>query len=164
MPDEISVLFVCLGNICRSPMAEGIFRHVVDEVGMADRFRVDSAGTGDWHVGESPDARAVRTAGRHGVALGGHARQIQAEDFRRFDYILALDRENLEELTRIRSRAGGDAALYLLREFDPEGGPGAEVSDPYYGGPTGFEDVFEMVERACRALLDHILDEEGEAR
>ncbi len=162
MSREISVLFVCLGNICRSPMAEGVFRHVVDEAGVTDRFRIDSAGTGDWHVGESPDIRSVRTAAGRGVRLGGHARQIRAEDFRRFDYILAMDRSNLEDLEEIRRRVEGEASLYLLREFDPEGGPGAEVPDPYYGGPTGFDDVFDMVERSCLGLLDHILEEEGE--
>jgi protein-tyrosine phosphatase len=161
MPNEISVLFVCLGNICRSPMAEGVFRHILDEEGWSDRFRVDSAGTDSWHVGESPDARSVRTAASHGVTLGGHARQTRPEDFRRFHYIVAMDRSNLASLERYRDGVGGQASLYLLREFDPEGGPGAEVPDPYYGGPSGFEDVFAMVERSCRGLLDHILEEKG---
>jgi protein-tyrosine phosphatase len=164
MPYEISVLFVCLGNICRSPMAEGVFRHVLDESGLSDRFRVDSAGTGSWHVGEAPDVRSVRTAAAHGVTLTGHARQVRPEDFNAFDYIVAMDRDNLTALEDYRSRVGGDAALYLLREFDPEGAPGAEVPDPYYGGPSGFEDVFAMVERSCRGLLDHVLQEEGEER
>jgi protein-tyrosine phosphatase len=163
MTREISVLFVCLGNICRSPMAEGVFRHLLDQEGLSDRFRVDSAGTGSWHVGESPDVRSVRTAAGHGVTLGGHSRQTRPEDFRRFDYIVAMDRSNLTELEGFRDGVGGDASLYLLREFDPQGGPGAEVPDPYYGGPTGFEDVFSMVERSCRGLLDHILEEEGMA-
>ncbi len=163
MPQEISVLFVCLGNICRSPMAEGVFRHVLDEEGLSDRFRVDSAGTGAWHVGESPDVRSVRTASARGVSLSGHARQVRSEDFKSFDYIVAMDQENLEALDEHRQGVGGDAALYLLREFDPEGGPGAEVPDPYYGGPRGFDDAFDMVERSCRGLLRHILDESGDA-
>jgi protein-tyrosine phosphatase len=161
MAQEISVLFVCLGNICRSPLAEGVFRHVLDESGISDRFFVDSAGTGGWHVGESPDHRAVRTAATRGITLSGHSRQIQPEDFRRFDYIVAMDQSNLSHLERYREGVGGDAALYLLREFDPEGGPGEEVPDPYYGGPNGFEAVYEMVDRSCRGLLDHILDEGG---
>jgi protein-tyrosine phosphatase len=161
MPNEISVLFVCLGNICRSPMAEGVFRHILDQEGLSDRFRVDSSGTDSWHVGESPDARSVRTAAAHGVTLGGHARQTRPEDFRRFDYIVAMDRSNLTSLERYRDGRGGEASLYLLREFDPEGGPGAEVPDPYYGGPSGFDDVFAMVERSCRGLLHHILEEKG---
>ena len=161
MAKDISVLFVCLGNICRSPLAEGVFRHVLDEEGHSDRFQVDSAGTGSWHVGESPDHRSVRSAATHGVTLTGHARQIQPEDFRRFDYIVAMDQSNLSHLEEYRNGVGGDAALYLLREFDPEGGPGAEVPDPYYGGPNGFEEVFEMVDRSSRELLRHILQEHG---
>lgn len=152
---------VCLGNICRSPMAEGVFRHILAEEGLDGRIRVDSAGTGNWHVGESPDLRSVRTAAGRGVTLSGTARQVRPEDFRDFDYVVAMDGANLEDLEGFRSRVGGPAALYLLREFDPEGGPGAEVPDPYYGGPRGFEDVFDMVERSCRGLLAHILQEQG---
>ena len=155
---------VCLGNICRSPMAEGVFRHILEEEGLADRFQVDSAGTGSWHVGESPDVRSVRISASHGVTLSGTARQIQPDDFRDFDYVLAMDGSNLENLERYRAGVGGDAALYLLREFDPEGGPGAEVPDPYYGGPMGFENVYNMVERSCRGLLDHILEERSDLR
>lgn len=161
MSQEISVLFVCLGNICRSPLAEGVFRHVLDEEGLTDRFRVDSAGTGSWHVGESPDHRAIRSAATRGVTLTGHARQVQPEDFRDFQYIVAMDQSNLVHLELYRGGVGGEAALYLLREFDPEGGPGAEVPDPYYGGPNGFEEVYEMVDRSCRELLNHILEEHG---
>lgn len=164
MPEEISVLMVCLGNICRSPLAEGVFNHLLAQEGLDGRIRVDSAGTGSWHVGESPDIRSIRTAAGRGVALSGTARQVRPEDFRRFDYIVAMDTDNLRDLERIRNGVGGPAALYLLREFDPAGGPGAEVPDPYYGGPRGFEDVFDMVERSCRGLLDHILREHGAER
>jgi protein-tyrosine phosphatase len=163
MPDEIRVIMVCLGNICRSPMAEGVFRHLLAERGLDGRIRVDSAGTGSWHVGESPDIRSARTAAAHGIELAGRSRQVRPEDFVNFDYIVAMDRSNLEDLERLRDGVGGDSALYLLREFDPEGGPGAEVPDPYYGGPGGFEEVFRMVERASRGLLEHILQEHGEA-
>jgi protein-tyrosine phosphatase len=164
MSQEISVLFVCLGNICRSPLAEGVFRHILDEDGLSDRFRVDSAGTGSWHVGESPDHRSVRCAATHGVTLTGHARQVQPEDFRRFGYIVAMDQSNLSHLEVYRDGVGGDAVLYMLREFDPEGGPGAEVPDPYYGGPNGFEEVYGIIDRSCRQLLDHILEEHGMSR
>ncbi len=156
MAQEISVLFVCTGNICRSPMAEGILRHLLDSRGLSDRFRVDSAGTDDWHVGESPDPRSVRTAARRGVVLGGHARQVQPDDLRRFDYILAMDREHMAYLRRLQEAVGGKARLHLLREFDPQGGATAEVPDPYYGGPQGFENVFDMLERACRGFLDFL--------
>jgi protein-tyrosine phosphatase len=161
---DISVLMVCLGNICRSPMAEGVFHLLLREEGLDDHIRVDSAGTGGWHVGESPDIRSIRTAAGHGVTLTGSAQQLQSEDFRKFDYIVAMDRSNLENIEGFRDGLGGDAALYLLREFDPEGGPGAEVPDPYYGGAGGFEDVYGMVERACRGLLGHILEEDGDPR
>jgi protein-tyrosine phosphatase len=162
MPETIRVLMVCLGNICRSPMAEGVFRHILEEEGLDGKISVDSAGTGSWHVGESPDIRSVRTAAGHGVTLEGNARQVSPEDFRTFDYIVAMDTSNLHDLERFRGGVGGDSALYLLREFDPEGGPGAEVPDPYYGGSRGFEDVFDMVERSSRGLLRHILREHGE--
>jgi protein-tyrosine phosphatase len=164
MQQEISVLFVCLGNICRSPLAEGVFRRILDEQGLSDQFRVDSAGTGSWHVGESPDHRAIRSAATHGVTLSGHARQVQPEDLHSFDYIVAMDQSNLSHLERYRDGVGGEAALYLLREFDPDGGPEAEVPDPYYGGPHGFEEVYGMVDRSCRELLDHILEEHGERK
>lgn len=161
MSQEISVLFVCLGNICRSPLAEGVFRHVLDEEGSTSQFKVDSAGTGSWHVGESPDHRSARSAATHGVQLTGHSRQVQPEDFKNFDYIIAMDQSNLTHLEEYRDGVGGDAALYLLREFDPEGGPGAEVPDPYYGGPNGFEEVFDIVDRSCREFLDFVLKETG---
>ncbi len=161
MSKEISVLFVCLGNICRSPLAEGVFRHILDEKGLSDRFRVDSAGTGSWHVGESPDHRSTRSAATHGVTLTGHARQIQPEDFHRFDHIVAMDQSNLSHLQRYLEGVGGEVTLSLLREFDPQGGPDAEVPDPYYGGPNGFEEVYDMVDRSCREFLDHILEEDG---
>jgi protein-tyrosine phosphatase len=161
MAQEISVLFVCLGNICRSPLAEGVFRHVLDSEGLTNRFLVDSAGTGSWHVGESPDHRSVRSAATHGVTLTGHARQVQPEDFDRFDYIVAMDQSNLSHLQQYQANVGGEAVLYLLREFDPEGGPGAEVPDPYYGGPNGFEEVYQIVDRSCRAFLEHVLGEQG---
>jgi protein-tyrosine phosphatase len=144
-------------------MAEGVFRHLVQEEGLDGRIRVDSAGTSGWHVGELPDLRSVRTAAGRGVTLTGSARQVRTEDLRRFDYVVAMDLSNLEELNRYRTDDGA-AGLFLLREFDPAGGPGAEVPDPYYGGPRGFDEVFEMVERSCRGLLDHILEENPEVR
>lgn len=163
--DPVGVLFVCLGNICRSPLAEGIFRDLLEERGLSHRFRVDSAGTGAYHVGEPPDPRSRRVAQEHGVTLEGRARQVRPEDFQTFDYVIAMDRENLRNLERLEGGAGQSAALHLLREFDPEGeGPdGGEVPDPYYGGPDGFERVYRMVRRSCRALLDELAAEKGGA-
>lgn len=151
-----SVLFVCLGNICRSPLAEGIFTSLVVEAGLEDRFEIESAGTGAWHVGERPDARAEMVANQHGVDLVSRARQITEDDLHHFDYVIAMDRENLRNIQRMADAGGADAAIHLLREFDPEGDAGAEVPDPYYGGASGFENVYEMVHRSCRALLDRL--------
>ncbi len=153
-----SVLFVCLGNICRSPLAEGIFQHLVEEAGLTDRFEIDSAGTGAWHVGERPDARAAMVASQHGVELPSRARQITDEDLKRFDYVVVMDRENLRNVQRMADALGEEATaeIHLLRDFDPEGSEGDEVPDPYYGGASGFENVYQMVHRSCRDLLDRL--------
>ena len=149
-----SILFVCLGNICRSPLAEGVFRHLVRERGLADVYQIESAGTGAWHAGEPPDRRSAEVARRKGVTLDGVARQVTRHDFHRFDWILAMDRENRAVLESMR-RSGDRARLHLLRDFDPEPGDG-DVPDPYYGGPDGFENVYALVHRAAEALLEHL--------
>lgn len=151
-PDVTSVLFVCLGNICRSPLAEGVFRHLVEGKGLEDGFIIDSAGTGAWHMGEEPDPRSVAVAAAHGVEVGGSARQVTGEDLRRFDLVLAMDRDNLAAIEALAEESGGTARLGLLREFDPEA-DGDEVPDPYYGGPRGFERVYGMIHAACQGLL-----------
>ena len=153
-PERVSVLFVCLGNICRSPLAEGVFRSLAAEAGLADRFRVDSAGTGAYHVGEAPDARSVAVALEHGVQLTGLARQVTGNDLQSFDWVVAMDgtnRRNLEALSQPENRG----RIHLLRDFDPEDA-GADVPDPYYGGPEGFENVYRIVDRACRNLFEEI--------
>lgn len=149
-----SVLFVCLGNICRSPLAEGIFLHLVEEAGLEERFEIDSAGTGSWHVGEVPDARASLVASQHGVDLPSRARQLIEADLERFDYVIAMDRENLRNIERMADATGSEAQVRLLRDFDPEGE--GEVPDPYYGGASGFETVYTMVMRSCQSLLDQL--------
>ena len=150
-----SVLFVCLGNICRSPLAEGVFLHLVEEAGLSQRFEIDSAGTGAWHVGERPDARAEMVANQHGVSLDSRARQVTDDDLSRFDYVIAMDRENLRNLERMADASGSASEIRLLREFDPES-VGDEVPDPYYGGASGFENVYEMVHRSCQTLLSRL--------
>ena len=158
-PDStpVAVLFVCLGNICRSPLAEGIFRHRVAQAELAAFFDIDSAGTGGWHVGDPPDPRSSAVAASRGVSLDGQrARRIDPKDFDRFDWIVAMDRSNLRDLERLRERAvATKAELVLLRDFDPEPGDG-EVPDPYYGGPDGFDRVFDLVDRSTEALLAHL--------
>ena len=161
--EPIRVLFVCLGNICRSPLAEGVFLHLAKEAGVADRFEVDSAGTGDWHVGERPDKRATAVAEKHGVLLPSRARQVSPADFDRFDHIVAMDRENMWDLERMaKFKTGARAKIHLLRVDDPdraEGDDRHDVPDPYYGGPSGFDAVYEMVHRSCKALLERLLRE-----
>lgn len=152
MDRPIRILFVCMGNICRSPTAEAVFRHVVHEEGLDDAFEIDSAGTGGWHVGDPPDGRMNETATRHGVPLNGEARQLSADDLDRFDHILAMDRDNLHDILFLDPSGEGGDHVRLFREYDPSPDD-FQVPDPYYGGPEGFENVYGIVERTARALL-----------
>lgn len=161
MTDRIGVLFVCLGNICRSPVAEAVFRQVVTDASLADRFEIDSAGTSAFHTGDTPDERSAAVARRRGVAMEHAARQVSDEDLERFDYVIAMDLSNLGKLEVIAERVQGRAQLHLLRAFDDAAGADVEVPDPYFGGATGFEDVHDMVERAAVGLLDHIREQHG---
>jgi protein-tyrosine phosphatase len=151
-------LFVCLGNICRSPTAEGTMRSLVREAGLEQEIGLDSAGTGAWHVGSKPDERASSAAAARGIALAGEARRVRAEDFDYFDLLIAMDRSNLAELRRIAPGAEQRAKVRLLREFDPasEGAADLDVPDPYYGSGDGFERVLDQVQAACAGLLAQI--------
>jgi len=155
--DKVGVLFVCLGNICRSPLAEGIFRDLVRKAGLEDRFHIDSAGTSGYHDGDAPDTRTVETARRRGVVVDSIARKVTRKDLKRFDYILAMDRDNLTSLRMLDP--GNSVKVRLIRSFDPESWAEAGVPDPYYGGSAGFDEVHDLVERACIGLLDHIRQE-----
>jgi protein-tyrosine phosphatase len=152
-PAVRAILFVCLGNICRSPTAEGVMRELLRREGLGESFTLDSAGTGAWHVGESPDPRASAAARARGIVLSGHARQIEREDFKRFDLIVAMDRANLRDLQRLAPDDGARAKVQLLRDFDPAVKGPMDVPDPYYGGEDGFERVLDLTEDACRGLL-----------
>ena len=158
----VRLLFVCLGNICRSPTAEGVMRRLVREAGLEDEIEVESAGTGDWHLGEPPDARAAAAAGGRGIVLEGAARQVTREDLRAFDLVLAADRDNRAALLAL---ADGDVAvrgrIRMLRDFDPASAAGGQldVPDPYFGGADGFDHVLDLVDAACRGLLDHARSE-----
>ena len=149
------VLFVCLGNICRSPTAEAVMARLVEEAGLADAIELDSAGTGAWHVGSSPDERASAAAAARGIAMRGVARQVRAADFERFDLLLAMDAENRRTLRALAPDAEAAAKVRLLREFDPAsaGAASLDVPDPYYGGADGFDRVLDLVEAACAGLL-----------
>jgi protein-tyrosine phosphatase len=154
----VRLLFVCLGNICRSPTAEGVMRHLVAEAGLTGEIEIDSAGTGSWHIGSPPDARSTATAGRRGITLEGAARQVDAADFERFDLLVAMDASNKRDLLTLAPDADARAKVVALREFDPlavQDGD-LDVPDPYYGGDHGFEHVLDVVERACRHLLDDV--------
>jgi protein-tyrosine phosphatase len=152
------LLFVCLGNICRSPSAEGVMRGLVHEAGLQESIEVDSAGTGSWHVGCAPDPRAVAAARARGITLQGPARQVRPEDFGDFDLLLVMDRSNLSDLRQLAGSAGARAQVRLLREFDPASAAAGdlEVPDPYYGAAGGFEEVLDLVEAACTGLLARI--------
>jgi protein-tyrosine phosphatase len=149
----IRILMICMGNICRSPLAEGVFRALMHEREVADRFELDSCGTGGWHAGEPADPRMREVADRHGVALESRARQIRAEDLEYFDYLVCMDEDNRQHVLNLGAPA---ARVSLLLEHHPASTL-AEVPDPYYGGEDGFEFVYRLVEPACRALLEQAL-------
>lgn len=154
----VRVLFVCLGNICRSPMAEGLFRHMVREAGLETQIQVDSAGIGGWHIGAPPHEGTRRILTARGVDVTGLvARQVSATDLVRFDYIIAMDQENVTALKRLQ-RAAGELPIHLLMEFAPEAAA-REVPDPWYTG--NFTEVYELVEAGCRGLLAHIRKTSG---
>lgn len=153
------LLFVCLGNICRSPTAEGVMAALVDEAGAGDLVQVDSAGTGGWHAGNPPDQRATAAAARRGIRLAGAARQVRPEDFSGADLLLAMDADNEAELLRRAPDAAAAAKIRRLREYDPAAVAAGDldVPDPYYGGPDGFDLVLDHVQAACRGLLAEVL-------
>ena len=152
---KVKVLFVCMGNICRSPTAEAVFRHYVEKAGLVEHIHIDSAGTHDYHIGDAPDARTQRAAMQRGYDMSKlRGRQVVAGDFVRFDYVLAMDEANLDILKRLRPHdAQGHLGLFLeFAEYHKE----REVLDPYFGGEEGFERVLDMVEDAANGLLQHI--------
>ena len=151
------LLFVCLGNICRSPAAEGVFLHLLKQRGLSERFVVDSAGTGGWHVGNPADRRMQAAANRRGIDLPSRARQICLDDFSSFDLVLTMDDDNLAAVRGLAQEAGAGATatitpmLHYARNFSE-----TEVPDPYYGGEAGFEHVLDLLEDACANLLDEL--------
>lgn len=154
---KVHVLFVCMGNICRSPTAHGIFQHLVNEAGLADQIVVDSAGTIGYHVGNSPDPRATATALQHGIDLTPlRARQVNIDDYNHQDFILAMDYDNLSDLQRQCPEQQQHKLQLLLSYHSDEYLD--QVPDPYYGGDKGFEQVFDMVEIACKQLLKQIME------
>lgn len=151
---------VCLGNICRSPTAHGVFQKLITDAGLDEYINVDSAGTGEWHIGGSPDARATQTAAQRGYNLSPlRARQVSSADFNQFDYILAMDEQNLADLQAMcPADYNGDLNLFLHYAYP---NTGQTVPDPYYGGDQGFEDVLDLVEQGASALLNDIKTRHG---
>jgi protein-tyrosine phosphatase len=154
------LLFVCLGNICRSPMAEGVFRRVAADRGVLDRFEIDSAGLGNWHAGQAPDTRAQEAAGNRGIDISGQsARQVTRADYVRFDLLLAMDGANYEELTQLAPKEARHKVRQFL-DFAPHVGT-RDVPDPFYGGSEGFDHALDLIEAAASGLLADLLADEA---
>ncbi|HCU81439.1 MAG TPA: protein tyrosine phosphatase [Chloroflexi bacterium] len=152
--NQTGILFICLGNICRSPLAEGIFQHKLRECGLQDQYIVDSAGTGDWHVGDLADPRMRATALRYGIDLKSRARQVNEIDFKTFDLLLAMDRNNYNHLLDMAKGEIERERVHMMRAFDPDSNDDFDVPDPYFGGDQGFEYVYHMLNRSCERLLN----------
>lgn len=156
METPTRILFVCLGNIIRSPLAEKLFEHIANEAEVGQKYAVDSAGTANYHAGQRPDERMRRTAARRGFIYDGRGRQVQPSDLEDFDLVIPMDLENLADLKALARTPAQVAKLHLLREFDPEADGAVAVPDPWYDGPQGFEHVYDIIERSARGLLNAI--------
>ena len=160
MSEKKRILFVCLGNIVRSPLGEHMFSYLAEEAGVGDKYEVDSAGTSAYHIGESPDPRMRRVAASKGLIYDGRARQVTPYDLDAFDVIIAMDMENKSNLVSLANTPEQEAKIVTMRMFDPQGSPTDSVPDPYYGGIDGFEVTYDIVARSCRGLLEAL--EKGE--
>lgn len=161
MSTRISVLFVCLGNICRSPLAEGVFQHKVAAAGLNESITVDSAGTGSWHIGEAPDSRMQATSLDRGIDISGQrARQFSRKDFDAFDHIFVMDKSNLADVLALDPDGKYHHKVRLFREFDPEPGD-YQVPDPYYGGQDGFGNVCDIADRTASMILHRLLEDDS---
>lgn len=157
--DPIRVQFVCLGNICRSPLAEAVFRDRVAQAGLDEHFDIESSGTGDWHVGDGADRRMRETAQKHGLSLEEHtASQFTARDLEEYDHVFAMDKDNLHDILYFDEDDEHSGKVRLFREFDPEPGD-YQVPDPYHGGREGFERVYSIVDRTSEKLLERLIEE-----
>lgn len=152
---KVRILFVCLGNICRSPLGAAILKKKVRDAGMDAWVEVDSCGTSDYHIGDGADPRTIANATRHGVPIEHCARQLVKEDLRDFDFIFAMDKNNYQNILRLAAGADVKEKIKLMREFDPES-KGGEVPDPYHGGEDAFQEVFDILDRSTGAFLDYL--------
>lgn len=151
---DFKILFVCLGNICRSPMAEGAFKTLLKQKNLSNKYYCDSAGTSAYHLGDQPDKRMCETALKHGITLSHAAQQLTVEDFGAFNVIVAMDKSNYEDILKIKPQ-GVNTKVVLMRDYDKLGS-GQDVPDPYYGGVQGFEEVYDIVMRSCEELLNEL--------
>lgn len=155
----IKVLFVCLGNICRSPLAEGLFRKLTEDSNYSELISCDSCGTSSYHIGDLPDNRTRINAEKHGLILTHRGRQLSKEDFNEFDYILAMDSSNYENINFAKDKLGKiKAKIFLMRDFDKDD-KGEDVPDPYYGGPEGFENVYRILKRSTEGFMEYLKQE-----
>lgn len=153
MESKIRVLFVCLGNICRSPLAKALFLNAVELNKLSYKFEVESAGTSDFHRGEAPDARTLRNAQKHGIEIKNTARQFKRQDFARFDHIVVMDAQNYADVAALASNATDKQKISMLRDHDPAM-KGADVPDPWFGGEEGFEEAYQIIRRSTLGLFD----------
>jgi len=160
MENKKRILFVCLGNIVRSPLAENLFHKLAVDAGVGDRYAVDSAGTSAYHVGEAPDYRMRQVASHYGLDYTGSSRQFSRKDFDRFDLIIALDMSNRNSLLGLARTREDKDKIHLMRRFDPDSMGTESVPDPYYGGLDGFQETYKIIERSCQGLLNAL--ENGE--
>lgn len=154
---KVKVLFVCLGNICRSPLAEAIFKDKVKRKGLSDRIEADSCGTSDFHIGDTPDPRTIRNALENGIVIEHLGRQLSVKDLEYFDIILAMDKSNYRNIFRLPGSQNYAEKVKMMRDFDPLGGE--EVPDPYYGNEKGFQEVFEILDRSTEGLIKYLEEE-----
>ena len=153
-------MFTCEGNICRSPLAQSVFQHIVDQNQQSGNFLVDSSGTSGFHVGEHPDSRMQKVAGSHGITMLHRAKQLKSDDVQEFDFIFAMDKENYHNILRLADSPELKEKIYMFREFDPQGSQSDSVPDPYYGGVEGFKGVFQIVSRTSQNIFDKIIKKE----
>jgi protein-tyrosine phosphatase len=154
---KAKILFVCLGNICRSPLAEAIFKHKIKERRLEHYFEADSCGTSNYHIGDPPDTRTVANARKNGVSMDHLGRQLCEKDLQDYDYVLAMDNSNHQNILRLANASDFSGKVALMRNYDPAG-KGGEVPDPYYGGESHFQEVFDILDRTMENFIQHLED------